>query len=66
MTHYVRDLPDALTAIQHIIDDIVSEKDEEISDLENEIVELEARVAELEAEVGDLKEYKYMYEELSE
>lgn len=56
MTHYVRDLSDAMTAIQHIVDDIIAEKDEEINELRDEILELESRVAELEAEIEGMKE----------
>lgn len=60
-THYIRDLDDALRAIEHIFNDKLEDA---LSDKDAEIDELREALVKAESEIEELKEYKAMYEGL--
>lgn len=61
MAHYITDLPDALRALESIVDDMI---EKETQDLLDKVSELEEEIQELEAENESLREFKAMYEGL--
>lgn len=52
-THYVRDLNDALRAIESLFEDKL---ESELSDKDNEIEKLLAEIEDLQSEIDELKE----------
>lgn len=60
-TYYVRDLTDAINAIESLFEDKL---ESELSSKDDEIERLMADIEDLQSEVEELKEFKTMYEEL--